>query len=85
MSQLISAIRRKLPEKNRRFLRLMRWQYRSARSAVGVLLGCHQPAVYAIGNSPAKYNFGAEPRIPVCCLGPVTMCRISRDGRKALS
>jgi hypothetical protein len=85
MIRLIHALRTRLPTGIRRFLRLMRWHYRSARRAVGGLLGLHQPAVYAIGDSHAKYNFGAEPRIRVCYLGPVTMYRISRDGRKALS
>lgn len=85
MTRSISANQRKLPEKIRRFLRLMRWQYRSARRAIGMLLGRHRPAIYAIGDSHAKYNFGAEPRIRVFYLGPVTMYRISRDGRKSLS
>jgi hypothetical protein len=85
MAQLFHALQRLLPERIRRFLRLMRWHYRSARRGIGMLLGYHRPAVYAIGDSHAKYNFGAEPRIRVRYLGPVTMYRISRDGRKALS
>jgi|GEM_PF-6979020 len=85
MAQLIPDVRGKLPEGILHRLRLMRWHYRSARRALGMLLGSHRPAVYAIGDSHAKFNFGADPRIRVCYLGPVTMYRISRDGRNALS
>ena len=85
MARMFPAIRKRLPDKILRCLRLMRWHYRSARRAIGMLLGRHRPDVYAIGDSHAKYDFGAEPGIRMCYLGPVTMYRISRDGRKVLS
>jgi hypothetical protein len=85
MSQILLAIRKILPERLRRSLRLVRWQYRSARRAIGILFGFYRPVLYAIGDSHAKYNFGSETRVRVCYLGPVTMYRISRDGRKTLS
>jgi hypothetical protein len=52
---------------------------------MAVALSRVEPAVYAAGNSHSKFNFGADPRIRVRYLGPVTMFRIARDGRKAVS
>ncbi len=74
-----------LPEWIRRPLRLLRWRVRAEFRALDAALGRAKPAIYAIGDSHAKYDFAADPHIRVCHLGPVTMYRIARDGRKAVS
>jgi hypothetical protein len=85
MPSVISSARGILPEWIRRPLRSLRWRVRAEFRTLDAALGRAQPAVYAIGDSHAKYNFGADPRIRVRHLGPVTMYRIARDGRKAVS
>jgi hypothetical protein len=50
-----------------------------------VALGRAKPALFAVGDSHANSNFGNDPRIHVRYLGPMTMHRIARDGRRAIS
>ncbi len=50
-----------------------------------VALGRAKPALFAVGDSHAISNFGSDPQIHVRHLGSITMHRIARDGRRAIS
>jgi hypothetical protein len=63
----------------------MRWWSQAGIRILGSALGGNKPALFVVGDSHAKFNFGADPRFRVRYLGPVTIHRVARDGRKALS
>jgi hypothetical protein len=80
-----SRIRRDPAGVVRARLKILRWWcFTGIRDIQSVFSRLH-PVVHAIGDSHVKFNFGGNPRIRVCYLGPVTMHRIARDGRNALS
>jgi hypothetical protein len=85
MPEMNSTARRILPEWIRRRLRLARWWSLAGIRILRSALGVNQRSLFVIGDSHAKFNFGTDPRIRLWYLGPVTMHRIARDGRKALS
>jgi hypothetical protein len=62
-----------------------RWRCFAGIREIQSVFGRLDPVIHAIGDSHVRFNFEAATRIHVCFLGPVTMHRIARDGRNALS
>lgn len=73
------------PEKIRGPLRKARFSILASFRFAARALGRDEPGLYALGDSHVKANFDAAPEIQVRYLGPMTMHRIARDGREAVS
>ena len=78
-------LRDRIPESARILFRNARWAIRAAARSARRTLGGFRADLYAVGDSHAKFNFEAAPEFRVRHLGAVTMHRIARDGRAAVS
>lgn len=72
-------------QKFRSLLRNARFSIQAGFRYAARVFGRDEPGIFALGDSHAIANFDAAPEFRVRYLGPMTMHRIARDGREAVS